>query len=114
MVLLPWLSESSGAPDVSPPASSVASLVVAINDLERRGEISSRRRSSNHAAIRLIQEGLACVGMAVVADGFFGAKSEAAIRSFQTWAGIGADGVVGPKTLAALAHALDTGAHIDR
>ena len=35
-------------------------------------------------------------------DGGLGARTNAALRRFQTWAGLGADGVAGPATLAAL------------
>jgi murein DD-endopeptidase MepM/ murein hydrolase activator NlpD len=38
-------------------------------------------------------------------DGGLGARTDAALRRFQAWAGLGADGVAGPATLAALLRA---------
>ena len=35
-------------------------------------------------------------------DGRFGARTDSALRRFQSWTGLGADGILGPATLAAL------------
>jgi lysozyme len=35
-------------------------------------------------------------------DGIFGSNTNTAVRDFQSWAGIGVDGIVGPQTWAAI------------
>lgn len=53
--------------------------------------------------VRRLQEQLAGHGIDVERDGWFGAQTEQAVRRFQCDHGLVADGIVGPKTLAALA-----------
>jgi peptidoglycan hydrolase-like protein with peptidoglycan-binding domain len=56
-------------------------------------------------AVAAFQAELARLGYAVQADGVFGPGTDAAVRAFQTSAGLASDGVVGPATLAALSRA---------
>ena len=56
-----------------------------------------RRGSPEAYAVRVLQTRLA-----LVADGDFGPKTEAAVKAFQAHKGLEADGVVGPKTWAAM------------
>jgi hypothetical protein len=52
--------------------------------------------------VKALQQRLAMLGHKLEADGIFGPKTEAAVKLFQTEAGLEADGIVGPKTRAAL------------
>ena len=59
-------------------------------------------------AARLSLQTLLCdVGGALTADGIFGAKTEAAVRTFQQQNQLTVDGIVGPKTWAALEKATE-------
>jgi hypothetical protein len=60
------------------------------------------KRGHKGQAIKSVQKALTAAGFSVQDDGDFGAKTEAAVRSFQRQQGLQADGRVGPKTLAAL------------
>ena len=56
-----------------------------------------------------VQQALNAVGYRVDVDGVDGPETEQAVRAFQGHAGLGADGVVGPATLAALRRDLSGG-----
>ena len=52
--------------------------------------------------VRYLQQRLNSFGYSLNIDGIFGAKTEAAVKSFQTRHQLSADGIVGPKTWHAL------------
>lgn len=54
------------------------------------------------AHVAQLQRLLIDAGFKLVADGWYGAKTEVAVRQFQQRAGLVADGIAGPKTLATL------------
>jgi N-acetyl-anhydromuramyl-L-alanine amidase AmpD len=60
------------------------------------------RRGHKGDAVVELQKLLAAAGLGVGADGVFGPRTEAAVREFQRKAGTTPDGIVGPKTWAAL------------
>lgn len=60
-----------------------------------------RRDSQGEDVVRL-QRALAAAGFGVGADGVFGPNTEAAVKRFQSARGLAADGVVGPRTWQAL------------
>ena len=54
--------------------------------------------------VRKVQAALQADGIAIAVDGFFGPATERAVKQFQQKYGLGADGVVGPKTYERLGH----------
>lgn len=60
-------------------------------------ELVLLRRGTRGEAVKKLQEGLG-----IGADGIFGAGTEAAVKAFQTEHGLEADGLAGPETLAKL------------
>ena len=62
-------------------------------------------RGMKGADVVLLQEALNRLGAALTPDGRFGRQTEAAVRAFQKWKKIYADGVAGPRTYAVLAAA---------
>lgn len=67
------------------------------------------RQGSSGSEVKLLQQLLNQHGEQLEVDGGFGAKTDAAVRRFQTRYELGVDGVVGPKTAAALYAKLNTG-----
>lgn len=60
------------------------------------------RRGSRGSAVVELQQRLGRTGFPLQADGIFGIRTDAAVRSFQSAKGLAVDGIVGPKTWAAL------------
>lgn len=75
-------------------------LIPAVEPPARPGATAGRPTLRRPATGELVKQVQAKVG--VVADGNFGAKTEAAVRAFQQAHGMVPDGIVGPKTWAAL------------
>src|SRR5262249_37475962 len=61
------------------------------------------RRGSSGPAVPALHRALAGLGADVAVDGKFAASTESAVRAFQSRSGLTADGVVGPRTKAAIA-----------
>lgn len=67
----------------------------------------SMKKGSTGSDVKRLQDALNKVmGAGLDVDGIFGAKTDAAVRLFQTKAGLVSDGVVGKNTLDALSKAL--------
>ena len=67
------------------------------------------RRGANGPAVAALQRSLISLGHDLAVDGDFGPNTDRAVRAFQTGAGLGADGIVGTDTKAAIATALARG-----
>jgi len=67
------------------------------------GQRPTLRRGASGADVRYLQEQLnSDFGAGLSVDGDFGARTEAAVRGYQASRNLGADGIVGPRTWAAL------------
>ena len=73
------------------------------------------------SGVAIVQDLLADLGSEFVrtfaqgrADGIFGPETLAAVKQFQTSAGLQVDGIVGPKTLAALDNAIGQNDRLER
>ncbi len=66
-------------------------------------------RGSAGEAVRDLQRNLSALGYPLVVDGIFGRDTEKAVRTFQRDYGLDADGIVGPRTFAAIGEALPLG-----
>lgn len=60
------------------------------------------RKGDIGAPVSQLQRQLAAAGIKLTPDGLFGNATEAALKAFQQRAGLVADGIAGPKTIAAL------------
>ena len=61
------------------------------------------QRGDQGPHVKWLQRRLTPYGVTLPADGDFGPATESAVRAFQTTHGLSADGVVGPRTFAAIA-----------
>lgn len=66
------------------------------------GRATLRKGSKNPGAVSALQAALTAAGFPCAVDGAFGSKTEQAVRAFQRARDLAVDGVVGPKTWAAL------------
>ena len=60
------------------------------------------KKGSKGEDVKRLQRALSAAGHAVAPDGDFGPSTDRAVRAFQAARGLGADGIVGPSTWAAL------------
>jgi peptidoglycan hydrolase-like protein with peptidoglycan-binding domain len=79
----------------------VLSLHLARERKKRQGG-TLRWGSRNARAVKAVQERLSAIGLPVEVDGAWGSETEAAFRAFQQQKGLKVDGVLGPKSLAAM------------
>jgi hypothetical protein len=64
------------------------------------------KQGDSSAAVKVMQARLVKLGYTLSVDGSFGPRTEAAVRDFQTKAGLAVDGLAGPVTLDAIDKAL--------
>ena len=65
-------------------------------------DTSLLRKGDTGSAVKLLQHRLNLVGNQLTEDGIWGIKTDTAVRNYQYKAGLTVDGIVGPKTQAAL------------
>lgn len=70
------------------------------------------RKNDRGPEVRVLQEKLTAAGYPLPATGFFGTKTDTAVRNFQRKKRMLADGVVGPNTWLALGFTDTTNAHL--
>lgn len=105
-----WLRPTLARADDVPDAEDLARLHQHLSGLRAAlaGVDTPLRRGDRGEAVRLVQEALRVgTGQPTRVDGVFGPATEAAVRAFQIASGLAGDGVVGSRTLAALADALE-------
>ena len=90
-------SAPAAPPTVTPPAPA-APLSVAVHPFPGLVKI----HSSNHDAVRQVQQRLHDRGWDIVVDGDFGPRTDSIVRKFQREKALVIDGVVGPNTWGAL------------
>jgi len=83
-----WAKLNASAPAPKPPAST--------------GATPTLKQGASGAAVKNLQTRLRAHGYNVSVDGAFGPATASAVKQFQSSKGLSADGIVGPKTWAAL------------
>ncbi len=93
-----------GAVTASAPADSYVSAQPSLFEAKSVAPVSTTLRQGDRGdGVRWVQERLAIHGFSPgPADSIFGARTDRAVRDFQTAEGLTADGLVGPRTRAAL------------
>ena len=92
--LFVFLANLPAVQETSPDNSFLVALDAATKTVLRLG--------SNGGEVKILQVGLNAKGYGLVSDGVFGPATDGAVRKFQSNSGIQADGIVGPRTWAAL------------
>ena len=98
-MILGWV-DMTGLLDTA--ALSVPASTPAVTDAPPAYPGRVTRRGSVGPRVRTIQRRLKDRGWRITVDGVFGAKTEGIVRSFQAEKHLGVDGIVGPRTWAAL------------
>jgi len=95
--------EEARADTKAVPKLDLAALVAAINAQGAEVAQTPLKRRSRGPAVKTVQVKLGHLGFdAGIPDGIFGWKTKGAVRNFQRWQGLNADGVVGALTWARL------------
>ncbi len=68
----------------------------------KTGNTDLLRKGDTGAAVKLLQHRLNILGWRLTEDGIWGVQTDSAVRGYQYRAGLTVDGIVGPKTQAAL------------
>lgn len=100
-VILGWV-DMTGLLDVTQPPATIPPPppIVTATPPAYPGRVT--RRGSVGPRVRTIQRRLRARGWRITVDGIYGPRTEEIIRAFQAEKGLAADGIVGPRTWAAL------------